>query len=389
LFAGGESRWLAVLAHAPGVSEQPRVLLVSVPYAMQAANADTVGGLPATAFVRADTAAANAATAMSAVRDLSVAANVCRIPYRAYLGTGSSTGGSDGFVVAGTNLDPSAGYSLSFLGNSGTLLEGWNRSAGGGEIDLISNRGGGATGGFALYDYTNGGALNQLATFQGDGKVGIGTGAPDQMLTVNGAVHSMAGGFVFPDGSVLSSAVAVASTQSSGNVVFTAGSGTGSSGNIALQTAGNATNVSASRLVIAGAPKAMTGAVPTANLFSIHIAQGDAAGGRVKFTIVASDGTHYAMETGEMIYLMSPLQATCSMVISQYAAAPPAYTNTTLAIPQIGQAGALNAQCNPASFGSDWGVQIFDIAPTTFTPTTHKVYYTIENQSQSAITLQP
>jgi hypothetical protein len=80
---------------------------------------------------------------------------------------------------------------------------------------------------------------------------------------------------------------------------------------------------------------------------------------------------------------------TCAMVISQYSPAPPAYTNTTLAIPAIGQIGALNAQCSTTSFGSDPGVQIFDTAPTTFTATTHKVYYTIENQSQSAITLQP
>ncbi|HME12254.1 MAG TPA: hypothetical protein VKF79_05310, partial [Candidatus Acidoferrum sp.] len=51
LFASGEARWLAV--QIAGQPEQPRVLLLSVPYAMKAADADTVGGLPASAFLLA------------------------------------------------------------------------------------------------------------------------------------------------------------------------------------------------------------------------------------------------------------------------------------------------------------------------------------------------
>ena len=47
LFSSGESRWLGVQAQLPGEVEQPRVLLVSVPYALKAADAETVGGLPA------------------------------------------------------------------------------------------------------------------------------------------------------------------------------------------------------------------------------------------------------------------------------------------------------------------------------------------------------
>jgi hypothetical protein len=43
-------RWLAV--QVSGESEQPRVLLVVVPYALKAA-AETVGGLPPSAFVLA------------------------------------------------------------------------------------------------------------------------------------------------------------------------------------------------------------------------------------------------------------------------------------------------------------------------------------------------
>ena len=49
VFIGGEARWLGV--QAEGQAEQPRVLLVSVPYALKAADADTFGGKPASAFL--------------------------------------------------------------------------------------------------------------------------------------------------------------------------------------------------------------------------------------------------------------------------------------------------------------------------------------------------
>jgi hypothetical protein len=51
LFTSGEARWLGVRIN--GGEEQPRVLLLSVPYALKAADAETVGGLPASAFMLA------------------------------------------------------------------------------------------------------------------------------------------------------------------------------------------------------------------------------------------------------------------------------------------------------------------------------------------------
>src|ERR1700722_7506824 len=57
LFAAGESRWLAVQPH--GETEQPRILLLSVPYALKAGDAATVGGLPASAFMLANSSAAS------------------------------------------------------------------------------------------------------------------------------------------------------------------------------------------------------------------------------------------------------------------------------------------------------------------------------------------
>jgi hypothetical protein len=57
LFISNEPRWVGVQALIAGEEEQPRVLLVSVPYALKAADADTIGGKPASAFVMADNSA--------------------------------------------------------------------------------------------------------------------------------------------------------------------------------------------------------------------------------------------------------------------------------------------------------------------------------------------
>jgi trimeric autotransporter adhesin len=63
LFAAGEPRWLEVKFHLPDEIGLPRVLMVSVPYALKAADAETIGGLPPSAFALAAAptkAAANA-----------------------------------------------------------------------------------------------------------------------------------------------------------------------------------------------------------------------------------------------------------------------------------------------------------------------------------------
>src|SRR5580698_7202134 len=61
LFSSGQARWLGV--RVDGGEEQPRVLLLSVPYALKAADAQTLGGLPPSAFVLSPTA--NAGTISS------------------------------------------------------------------------------------------------------------------------------------------------------------------------------------------------------------------------------------------------------------------------------------------------------------------------------------
>jgi len=52
LFAAGQARWLGIQVNGLA-AEQSRVLMVSVPYALKAADSDTLGGLPPSAFVLA------------------------------------------------------------------------------------------------------------------------------------------------------------------------------------------------------------------------------------------------------------------------------------------------------------------------------------------------
>jgi trimeric autotransporter adhesin len=63
LFTTGEPRWLGAQVQLPGEVEQARVLLVSVPYALKAADADTLGGKPLSAFVTTGQAAGSSASA--------------------------------------------------------------------------------------------------------------------------------------------------------------------------------------------------------------------------------------------------------------------------------------------------------------------------------------
>ena len=61
LFVAGEARWLGL--QIAGQAEQPRVMLLAVPYAMKAGDAATLGGMPPSAFMMARPAADGASPA--------------------------------------------------------------------------------------------------------------------------------------------------------------------------------------------------------------------------------------------------------------------------------------------------------------------------------------
>ncbi len=106
LFASGEARWLGV--QAAGQSEQPRVMLLAVPYALKAADAQTVGGLPPSAFVLA---APSALAVNSPASTLSSSAN---------LEPTIGGGGTTGYLAAWTDNNGDLGNSILYESGSGS-----------------------------------------------------------------------------------------------------------------------------------------------------------------------------------------------------------------------------------------------------------------------------
>ena len=83
VFVSGEARWLGI--QVSGQPEQPRVLLLSVPYAMKAGDAETLGGLPLSAFMLA-----TSSTNMLAASTVSTATNAAAPPAGAVTGSGTA-----------------------------------------------------------------------------------------------------------------------------------------------------------------------------------------------------------------------------------------------------------------------------------------------------------
>jgi hypothetical protein len=122
LFLSGEARWLGVRIN--GDAEQPRVLLLSVPYALKAADAETLGGKPASAYALAATSLSNPAAGSSAsmsagttMLDLTTVPS----PQAAVTGTGSAN-----FVPLWTTASALGSSTLFQSGSGATAKLGLN-----------------------------------------------------------------------------------------------------------------------------------------------------------------------------------------------------------------------------------------------------------------------
>lgn len=236
LFTTGAARWLAVQPGVPGVEDISRILLVGVPYALKAADADTLGGKPLSAFVTTDSQPSLTSAGQS--------------------GATSSAPKASNSTPA--NVTPAA------LGGAGTT-------------DYI-----------ALW--TNSTTLGNSVLFQTGGNVGLGTTAPGAKLEADGAAVGIKGSTTGANAGVWGNASA-----SSGATVGVRGtsSSTGGEGVFGNATATTGTtygvlgNASSSTGIAVGGTELATSGVNTGVLGKVHSSAGTAgvfdntAGGKI------------------------------------------------------------------------------------------------------------
>ena len=141
LFVSGEARWLGV--QVQGQTEQPRILLLSVPYALKAKDAETLGGMPASAFVTTEAQTSSAQAGTSAAMGTS----------------GPSTSAQPGQGVYRASAASSTSQSTASVGGTGTT-------------NFIPR-------------WTNSTTLGNSLFFQMGANVGLGTTTPTQKFEVD------------------------------------------------------------------------------------------------------------------------------------------------------------------------------------------------------------
>ena len=222
LFTSGRAHWLGV--QVGNLPEQPRVLLVSVPYAMKAGDAESLGGKPASAYMLSSQANAQAASAASAATlsglttsgatktatstesPVTNAFTQSYIPvYSDNLGNTTNSIMMQSGTKLGINTNAPA-FNLDVNGNAFAVGTKTAAEGAGGTIRFRDDTGTqhwlfglpGSAGSqdFQMYNYTNGhaplyienGAPSYSFYFNSAGKVGVLTNSPAFPLDVNGSV---------------------------------------------------------------------------------------------------------------------------------------------------------------------------------------------------------
>ena len=177
LFVSGEPRWLGV--QLQGQAEQPRTVLMSVPYALKAADAETIGGLPPSAFVKASatnsTTGSNVNQPSSAITGTGTTNHVTKWVSATKLGNSNIFDGPAGNVGIATT-SPSAKLDV-----NGTALIRQNATIDGslsaGSITATSS----SSGGTGVY-------ANAGSTGGSNGVIAIGATGVAGYTTVNGSI---------------------------------------------------------------------------------------------------------------------------------------------------------------------------------------------------------
>ncbi len=248
LFSSAEAHWVGT--QISGQREQPRILLLSVPYALKAADAETLGGLPASAFVHA---APNAAIGAAGAKTSSSASTMA--PAAGV--TGKGTKNYIPIWTSGTALGNSAIYQTGGQVGVGTKTPG-------AEVDSFSA-------GIAVRGTSSGATgvgLSGIATSSSGVNVGV---YGQTASTANGATAVFGGatgasGTTFGVQAVSASAggtgVAGSATAATGSTIGVYGQSASTSG---VGVEGNATATSGYTV---GVQSAVSSANGVAGLFS-------------------------------------------------------------------------------------------------------------------------
>jgi len=229
VFASGEARWLGV--QVQGQAEQARTVLMSVPYALKAADAETIGGLPPSAFLKASgsgsAAASSASPTLAGITGSGTANRITKWLSATKLGNSNIFDGSAGNVGIATT---SPGATLDVNGTAVIRSNATvNGTLGAGPITATSSSSGG-TGVFA----------NAGSSTASNGVIAYGATGVAGYTTVAGsiALYGNAGNSTASNGVVGYGATGVA-----GNSTITGSYGTYGSGSTGVW--GNSTGTGA------------------------------------------------------------------------------------------------------------------------------------------------
>ncbi len=173
LFISGQAQWLGVKIESQ--PEQPRVYLVSVPYAMKAGDAATIAGLPPSAFVMA-APGSGSSTAVAAGSDTSAAGSSPISPNGAITGSGTV-----GYIPLWDTTSDIISSILYQSGSGSTAKIGINTTTPASTLDIKGNS-------------TVRGTLNLPAT----GTATSGKGANSQPMTQTASAFSSSTGTAVP-----------------------------------------------------------------------------------------------------------------------------------------------------------------------------------------------